>query len=242
MLLLAKSALSLSYSGRRGRRGGRPGDRSRRSRGHPTGTKYYICNREGHWAPECPTNKSSSKGNKGETHQSGGSANLAVDHLQSLGECEVGKMLIATSDSFPTTGILLDCGAIAHMFTNKQHFSMYVNSINEFVTVGGHNHIPVAGQGSVRFSTILPNGHLNITLHEVLHIPYLGANLISLGTLHYQGVSVKSLDDGLVLSQDGKELFRASLTGPTRTLYYVQYAPLRSGTAYLTSSPLSMHL
>jgi len=44
MLLLAKSALSLSYSGRRERRGGRPGDRSRRSRGHPTGTKCYICN------------------------------------------------------------------------------------------------------------------------------------------------------------------------------------------------------
>ena len=44
MLLLAKLAPSLSYSGRRGRRGGRPGNRSRRSRGHPTGTKCYICN------------------------------------------------------------------------------------------------------------------------------------------------------------------------------------------------------
>ena len=200
MLLLAKSAPSLSYSGRRGRRGGRPGDRSRRSRGHPTGTKCYICNQEGHWAPECPTNKSSSKGNKGETHQSGGSANLAVDHLQSLGEYEVGKMLMATGDSFPTTGILLDCGATAHMFTNKQHFSMYVNSVNEFVTVGGHNRVPVAGQGSVRSSVILPNGHLNITLHKVLHIPHLGANLISLGALHHQGVSVKSSDNSLVLS------------------------------------------
>ena len=149
---------------------------------------------------------------------------------------------MVTSDLFSTTGILLDCGAIAHMFTNKQHFSMYVNSINEFVTVGGHNCVPVAGQGSVCFSTILPNGHLNITLHEVLHIPHLGANLISLSALHHQGVSVKSSDDSLVLSQDGKELFRASFTGPTRTLYHVQYAPLRSGTAYLTSSPLSMHL
>jgi len=94
-------------------------------------------------------------------------------------------MLMATYDSFPSTRILLDCGATAHMFTNKQHFSIYVNSVNEFMTVGEHNCVPVAGQGSVHFNTVLPNGHLNITLHEVLHIPYLGVNLISLGILYH---------------------------------------------------------
>jgi len=117
MLLLAKSTPPQNYSGRRG---GRPNDRSRRPRNCPTGTRCYTCNQEGHWASECPTNKSSSKSYKGETYQSGGSANLAVDHLQSLGEHEVGKMLMATYDSFPTTGILLDCSTTAHMFTNKQ--------------------------------------------------------------------------------------------------------------------------
>ena len=149
---------------------------------------------------------------------------------------------MATGNSFPTTGILLDCSATAHMFTNKQHFSTYVNSINEFMTVGEHNHVPVAGRGSVCFSAILPNGHLNITLHEVLHIPHLGVNLISLGALHCQGVSVESSDNSLVLSRDGEELFHAFLTGPTGTLYHVQCAPLGSGTAYLASSPLSMCL
>jgi len=116
-------------------------------------------------------------------------------------------MLMVTYDSFSSTGILLDCSTMAHMFTNKQHFSTYVNSVDEFVTVGGHNHVPVAGRGSVCFSAILPNGRLNITLHEVLHIPHLGVNLISLGALHCQGVSVKSSDDGLVLSREGEELF-----------------------------------
>jgi len=117
-----------------------------------------------------------------------------------------------------------------------------VNSINEFVTVGGHNHTPVAGQGSVCFSAVLPNGRLNITLHEVLHIPYLGVNQISLGALHHQGVSVKSSDNGLVLSREGEELFQAFFTGSTGIFYHVQYAPLESGMAYLASSPLSMHL
>jgi len=48
MLLLAKSALSLSYSRRRGKRRGRPSNRSRRSRDHPMDTKCYICNQESH--------------------------------------------------------------------------------------------------------------------------------------------------------------------------------------------------
>ena len=242
ILLLAKSAPLPNYSGRRGRRGGRPNNRSRRPRNHPTSTRCYICNQEGHRALECPTNKLSSKSYKGETYQSGDSANLAVDHLQSLGEHEVGKMLMATYDPFPTTRILLNCSIIAHMFTNKQHFSTYVNSVNEFVTVGGHNHVPVAGRGSIHFSAILSNGHLNITLHEVLHIPYLGTNLISLGALHHQGVSVKSSDDSLVLSRGGEELFWAFLTGPTGTLYYIQCTSLESGIAYLASNPLSMRL
>ena len=53
---------------------------------------------------------------------------------------------------------------------------------------------------------------------------------------------MKSSDNSLVLSRDGEELFYASLTGPTGTLYHVQCAPLGSGTAYLVSSPLSMCL
>jgi len=62
---------------------------------------------------------------------------------------------------------------------------MYVNSINKFVTVGGHNHVPVAGQGSVHFSVVLSNSCLNITLHKVLHISHFSINLISLGTLYH---------------------------------------------------------
>ena len=103
-----------------------------------------------------------------------------------------------------------------HLF--NQLFTGRRDTVNEFVTVEGHNHVPVASRGSIYFSAILPNSRLNITLHEVLHIPHLSANLISLDALHHQGVSVKSLDDGLVLSRDGKELFRAFLTGPAETV------------------------
>ena len=126
MLLLVKSVSPPNYSGKRRRREGRPNNKLKRPRNCPTGTRCYICNQENYWASECSINKLSSKSYKRKTYQSDGSINLAINCLQSLGECKVDKMLMVTYNSFPTTGILLNYGTIAYMFTNKQHFSTYV--------------------------------------------------------------------------------------------------------------------
>jgi len=151
-------------------------------------------------------------------------------------------MLMVSNDTISSTSILLDCGATSHMFTSQEHFTTYTESSNEFVMVGGHNHVSVSGRGSVLFSTKLPDGQLNITLNDVLHIPHLGANLVSLGALHCQGVSVKSFDNGLILSKDNEELFRASLTGSTGTLYHIQCTAPVAGATYLAGGLLSMRL
>jgi len=100
----------------------------------------------------------------------------------------------------------------------------------------------MAGRGSINFTALLPNGHLSIILHNVLHIPHLGANLVSLGALHRQGVSVRSLDNSLVLSKDSKELFQASLTNSAGALYYIQCAPLASNTTYLAKNSGNIRL
>lgn len=49
--------------------------------------------------------------------------------LKQLGECEVGKVLMA-----------VDCGATTHMFTEKVYFESLKSK--ELVTVGGHNRVP----------------------------------------------------------------------------------------------------
>jgi len=208
-----------------------------KSKTQPSGTKCHVCDQVGHWVPECP-----SRSNKGDSHWSGGSANLAVEHLQSLEEHEVGKMLMVSNNTISSTSILLDCGATLYMFTSWEHLTTYTESSNKFVMVGSHNCVSVSGWGSVLFSTKLPDGQLNITLHNVPHISYLGANLVSLGTLHYQGVFVKSFDNRLILSKDNKELLRASLTGSTGTLYHIQCTTLVTGTAYLAGGLFSMYL
>ena len=151
-------------------------------------------------------------------------------------------MLMASDDTISSASILLDCGATSHMFTSREHFTTYTESSNEFVTVGGHNRVPVAGRGSVLFSAKLPDSCPNITLHDVLHIPHLGANLVSLGALHCQRISVKSFDNGLILSKNDEELFRASFTGLTGTLYHIECSTLVTGAAYLAGNSLSMRL
>jgi len=124
----------------------------------------------------------------------------------------------------------------------RKYFTNYAKSSNEFVTVSGCNRVPVAGRGSIHFTALLPNGRLNIILHDVLYIPHLGANLVSLGALHRQGVSVRSLDNSLVLSKDSEELFRASLTNSAGALYHIQCVPLAHNIAYLAKSFGSIHL
>jgi len=79
-------------------------------------------------------------------------------------------------------------------------------------------------------------------LEVLITIPHLGTNLVSLGALYCQGVSVKSFDNGLVLSKNSKELFRAFLTGSTDTLYHIQCMSLASNTAYLSETSGSMYL
>jgi len=49
MFLLAKSALSLSYSRRREKREDKPNDKSRRPKDY---SKCYICNQKSHWTTD----------------------------------------------------------------------------------------------------------------------------------------------------------------------------------------------
>jgi len=160
-----------------------------------TGSTCHTCGEKGHWSPKCPK-----KGEDKEHTKSGGSTHIAIE---SSGNHEIGKMLMALSTCCEigradiasivgaTDGILLDCAATSHMFSERHLFSSYQPlTNNEYVIVGGRNRVPVAGIGSVTLTMILPNGTLKLTLTDTLHIPTLGADLISLGVLQCKGTLV----------------------------------------------------
>jgi len=133
--LFTKSSLSSTHSEKRPWRG--------KSNNKPpicsSGTKCHICGKKGHWAPECH----SKPFRRNDSYHPEGSANLAVEHSISLGECKVGWMLMASSDTILSTKVFLDCGATSHMFMYRKSFTNYTKSSNEFVTIGGCNRVSV---------------------------------------------------------------------------------------------------
>jgi hypothetical protein len=122
------------------------------------------------------------------------------------------------------------------MFANRSAFSSYKPVQDEVISVSGLHKLPVKGCGSVRFHTLInPNQTLDMTLTDILHIPNLGANLVSLGTLHRKGVQISSFDKGLTMSLNGNVLFYTKLIGTTETLYWVQCANTNANTAFLAN-------
>jgi len=151
-------------------------------------------------------------------------------------------MLMVSTNTILSTNILLDCGTTLDIFISKEYFITYIESSNKFVTVGGYNKVSVTSWGLVLFSAKLSSSQLSITLCNILYIFYLDANLVSLGALHCQGVSVQSFNEGLALFKNSKKLFRASLTCSTRILYYIQCTSPVTGATYLAGSLFSMCL
>jgi len=108
--------------------------------------------------------------------------------------CEVGQVDMDMAFVVGSiTRILLDCVVTSHMFMERHLFITYeALTNNEYITVGGQHRVPVAGIGLVSLNMILPNRTSTLTLTNTLHIPTLGANLVSLGVLHRKGASVRS--------------------------------------------------
>lgn len=129
-------------------------------------------------------------------------------------------------------GLLLDYAATSHMFTSRNSFFLYEDVDGEYVSVGGLHRIPVKGQGSVRFKSKTSDGIANITLTDVLHVPNLGANLVSLGTLQQAGAKFNDIPNGLVLTSNNVKLFHALLI-KSGTLYQIQCANKATHHAYI---------
>ena len=71
----------------------------------------YRCHEAGYWCQNCLSVAKTSDKKSPERL-----ANLTVDSLQSLGDCEVGRLMIAIVDEVETMGVLLYFISTSHMF------------------------------------------------------------------------------------------------------------------------------
>ena len=116
-------------------------------------------------------------------------------------------------------GLLPNSTASCHMIADQSYFTKYCNIKGQHISMGGFNKLPVARMGSITFKANVPNGVNNVILHDVLHIPTLRANLISLGLLQQAGVSIRGLPFGICLAWEEQDFCHANLIGSNGTLY-----------------------
>jgi len=73
----------------------------------------------------------------------------------------------------------------------------------------------------VKFQAKSPARILTVVLYNVIYVPGLRVNLVSLGALYREDVSIQIDRLGLVIEAGGKKLFHEMFAGWNGTLYHI---------------------
>ncbi|KAJ3557795.1 hypothetical protein NP233_g11654 [Leucocoprinus birnbaumii] len=173
------------------------------------------CGRKGHWSIVC----------HGEITKDPETAHLAVDDLAPSNSREARRVYMATTHRYNDhSEILLDSAASCHMFSNRDLFLTYEEVKNDHISTGGSHRIAVEGRGTIRmFTRVHPEFLSTVTLENVLHVPELNANLVSLGTLQRAGAIIQGIGNGISISINNEETLLATLMGTSGTLYRIHH-------------------
>jgi len=135
-------------------------------------TKCKNCGKKGHWARECKMKKEPEEPNQSKTEEK----NETKEHVL----FNLGDTSIDAKDKW-----VIDSGATAHMCRNKNWFIeliMYPSSVT--CSVGDGSQVKVLGIGKIEVQTGVVSG----VFTEVLYIPSLSTNLVSVGAAARQGI------------------------------------------------------
>lgn len=123
---------------------------------------------------------------------------------------------------------IIDSGASHHMTGDKNTFNDYKRLVQPIpITLGDGRPAEGIGQGSIKLTSY---GGEVVTLQDVLHVPSLSYNLISISRATAAGASVSFDKDEVLMKKDGKVVIK----GVKRNcLYYAQVAT--AGSANIAS-------
>ncbi|KAE8681351.1 hypothetical protein F3Y22_tig00111330pilonHSYRG00279 [Hibiscus syriacus] len=150
----------------------------------------YRCHKYGHYKSECRTTFS---GAHGEESNFIGNEEEQDEDISLLMVCHAKE---------PTNKHLwyLDTGCINHMSGDKRIFSTLDESFRDNVKFDNNTKISVMGKGQV---TILNKSNVTQTMLDVLYVPDLKTNLLSIDQLQEKGYEIK-IKNGMCQVQDGK--------------------------------------
>lgn len=144
------------------------------------GYRCYNCNKYGHKAADCRANKQQKYNNK-----------------------QVGFCTVFATGAINSNKWYVDSGASMHMTMKKDWFIDIKKSNVEEVFVASKHKLDVHGVGDVKININNNNGDcLDVTVHNVLYVPGLTANLLSVRQMLKKGFVVEFKDDKCTILKD----------------------------------------
>ncbi|CAI7912627.1 unnamed protein product [Closterium sp. NIES-54] len=181
---------------------------SDRSKGNTSNgsRKYHYCGKAGHFWRECRKRPSDWTPSKARNHE--GNAHTASGDADDSRESIV--LLAGDKTNTPSDAWFLDTGATQCM-THPASFLTNVGAPGDVTRLvfGNDKSLPVVGVGSTRL--IVDGGLVDIT--NVLHVPGLKVNLLSVTQLAKKGVKVAIDDAKMNLFWKGRQFTQGVLNG-----------------------------
>lgn len=99
-----------------------------------------------------------------------------------------------------TENWIVDSGATQHMCRNKGSFFQLDVTHKGNIIVADGNRIPIMGKGSVRLTLVSGNDRWDVVLNDVLWVPELSDNLVSVNQLGRKGYTAVFTEESCHLS------------------------------------------
>jgi hypothetical protein len=125
------------------------------------------------------------------TKKVGGTAQIVIEEGNSGDEsdsvCLIGKN---TGDS-TISGMkwLIDSGASAHMTSCKDAMECYKSIPTPSISIGDETKLQIIETGNVKMAIMVDIKVMKCTIKNVLHVPSLGYNLLSVGAMESKGMT-----------------------------------------------------
>jgi hypothetical protein len=181
--------------------------------------KCFACNKMGHYVGQCPNRKKKKQG--------GTTTSTEEDEFASQFEREMSLLVSLSTVETPSSVWYIDSGASSHMSGVREHFTDLTESgIKLEIVLGNNTIVRAAGRGTVSFQREL---RPPMVFRDVLYVPGLKKNLISVSTIQDRGFEVSFRGDEVLIYPKGSNITSTRVIG-TRDgkLYRLSFQPLHA--------------
>jgi hypothetical protein len=168
--------------------------------------KCFACHKFGHYAGQC-SNK-----NKKQTI-----ASAEVEEFSTKFDKEFSLIVCLSSRTTTSDTWYIDSGDSLHMKIVREHLTDLTQCGYAEVVLGDDREVEVAGCGTVSFRR---ESFPPMTLTEVLYVPGLKKNLVSVSTIEEKGYEVLFCDGQVLLFPRGSSITSAKLIGTRHERLY----------------------